>query len=207
MKTLAQDARYLWYTIFHPFNGFYELRFRRKKNTLLIVLLFALYGGVQILKTHYAGMLVAGDTYGTNNAVLFAVTVFPLLLFALSNWSVTTLFDGSGSLGDVLMVLAYALAPKIIIDLLYTAISNILVLEELVIAQVLSGFGMVLFGLLVFCGLCVVHEYLPAKNVVTLLATVAAALVILFIAMLYLHIIGKVVGFVSTVILEIVNRR
>ena len=51
------------------------------------------------------------------------------------------------------------------------------------------------------------HEYLPAKNILTILATAAAALVILFIGMLYLQIMSKLVGFVSTVVLELANRR
>lgn len=110
-------------------------------------------------------------------------------------------------MGDVLMVLAYALFPKLITDVLYTALSNVVVKEELAILNVIGGFGMVLFCFLTFCGLCVVHEYLPAKNVLTILATAAAALVILFIGMLYLQIMGKLVGFFSTVALELLNRR
>ena len=52
MKALWEDTRYLFYTLFHPFNGFYELRFHRRKNWVLIGLLYLLYGVVQILKTY-----------------------------------------------------------------------------------------------------------------------------------------------------------
>ena len=86
MKALWEDTRYLFYTLFHPFNGFYELRFHRRKNWVLIGLLYLLYGVVQILKTYYSGMLVGADPYGTNNLVVFAFSLFPFLLFSLSNW-------------------------------------------------------------------------------------------------------------------------
>ena len=207
MNALLTDTRYVFYTLAHPFNGFYELRFHRRKNWVLIGLLYLLYGAVQIFKTYYAGMLVGTDAYGTNNLQVFAFSLFPFLLFALSNWSVTTLFDGNGSMGDVLMVMAYALFPKILTDIVYTVLSNVVVSEELVILNVIGGFGLVLFCFLTFCGLCVVHEYLPAKNILTILAPAAAALVILFIGMLYLQIMSKLVGFVSTVVLELANRR
>lgn len=164
MKALWEDTRYLFYTLFHPFNGFYELRFHRPEKLGAIGLLYLLYGVVQILKTYYSGMLVGADPYGTNNLVVFAFSLFPFLLFSLSNWSVTTLFDGNGKMGDVLMVLAYALFPKLITDVLYTVLSNVVVKEELAILNVIGGFGMVLFCFLTFCGLCVVHEYLPAKT-------------------------------------------
>lgn len=144
MKALWEDTRYLFYTLFHPFNGFYELRFHRRKNWVLIGLLYLLYGVVQILKTYYSGMLVGADPYGTNNLVVFAFSLFPFLLFSLSNWSVTTLFDGNGKMGDVLMVLAYALFPKLITDVLYTALSNVVVKEELAILNVIGGFGTVI---------------------------------------------------------------
>lgn len=79
MKALWEDTRYLFYTLFHPFNGFYELRFHRRKNWVLIGLLYLLYGVVQILKTYYSGMLVGADPYGTNNLV--GVRHFPCSRF------------------------------------------------------------------------------------------------------------------------------
>jgi len=53
----------------------------------------------------------------------------------------------------------------------------------------------------------VIHEYPAAKNIVTILATVAAAIVIMFLGMLYLEIMGKIIGFVTTVATEILKRR
>lgn len=206
MKSQSDDFRYLIYTVFHPFDGFYELRFRRKRNWVLIAAIYILYGILSILNQYYSGFLVTEDSYQTNNWFLFLSSLFPFFLFAVANWSITTLFDGNGSLGDVLMVLAYALAPKILLDILYIILSNFVVNEELVIINVVHGFGVFLLCFLTFVGLCVVHEYMAAKNVVTIIATAASAAVITFIGMLYLQMMGKIIGFISTVALELLKR-
>ncbi|MDR1640122.1 MAG: YIP1 family protein [Clostridiales bacterium] len=206
---LVSDLKFMLRTIGHPFDCFYELRFRQKTNWALVFCIYAACGLVAILRTYYAGFLISYDTqhYGVNNWQLFFSSLFPYFLFALANWSVTTLFDGNGSFAHVVMVLAYALVPKLVCDILYIAISRYVVLEELALLSAVSAIGLIFFCFLVFAGLCVVHEYSPLKNIATIAATAAAAVVILFVCMLYLQITGKVIGFFTTIFTEIMKRR
>ena len=93
LNIFADDLRFLGYTLFHPFDGFYELRFRRTRNWFLIALVYAFCGIVEILRTHYSGFLVSEghSAYGINNWYVFVTALFPYFLFALANWSITTL--------------------------------------------------------------------------------------------------------------------
>ena len=208
LKIFASDLRFLWYALFHPFNGFYELRFRRNRNWLLIAGIYALCGIVKIISTHYTGFIVSGgeSRYGVNNWYVFFTALFPYLLFAVANWSVTTLFNGNGSFSDVLMVLAYAMIPRLFMAVVYIIASNFVTSEELVLLNALYIIGIILFCFLVFAGLCVVHEYSARETIATLVATAAAAVVIMFIGMVYLEIMGKVIGFVTTVAAELMKR-
>ncbi|MCL2404599.1 MAG: YIP1 family protein [Defluviitaleaceae bacterium] len=207
MRTLGADLKFLLFTIFHPFEGFYELRFRRKRNWPLIVVLLLMVGIVEILGFYHIGM-IARMSRGFYINPLFAITtsVFPFVLFAVSNWSVTTLFDGNGKLGDVFMVMAYALAPKIVLDLAFIGLSNIVTIPELALlyAMVAAGYGIFVF--LLFCGLCVAHEYNPAKCIVTILATIVSAVILVFIGAVYLILMGRLFGLITTVIAEITRR-
>jgi hypothetical protein len=142
-----------------------------------------------------------------NNWYVLLTALFPYFLFALANWSITTLFDGNGSLADVVMVLAYALVPKLFMDLVYLGVSNVIVLEELILLNALYIIGIALFCCLAFAGLCVAHEYSAGKNLVTIIATIVATVVILFIGMLYLELMGKIIGFVTTIVMELMKRR
>ncbi len=206
MRTFAADIRYLFYTILHPFDGFYELRFRKQKNTALIILLFALYGVVEIFHMRYTGILMRNwDTHALNGVLIFFSALFPMVLFAVSNWSVTTLSEGNGRLSDIFMVLAYAAVPKMLVSVLVTVMSNFVISEEIIILTTLEIIGTVVFCFLVFAGLCVIHEFTAVKTVATLITTFVAAIIIFFILVFYFSIIGKMMGFVSVIFTELSN--
>ncbi|MCL1787867.1 MAG: YIP1 family protein [Defluviitaleaceae bacterium] len=207
MKTLISDLKFIGYTCTHPFNGFYELRFRRQKNWVIIVGVFLLVGLLDILGFYHTGMLVQGFVgFYINPMFAMATAIFPFLIFAVSNWSVTSIFDGNGKFGDIMMVLAYALVPKLIIDLFNILLSNIVILPEVFMLNAIGGIGMIIFAFLVFCGLCVVHEYSPARCIGTLLATAAAAVLIIFIGVVYMVLMSRLIGLITTVFAEVTRR-
>jgi len=204
---IVNDLKFLCHTMFHPFDGFYELRFRRKQNTLLIAAIYLLCGLTELIRLYCTGMsLRAWRVYRVDVLYTMATAVFPYLVFAVSNWSVTTLFDGKGRLRDVLMVVAYALAPKLLFDLSYIGLSNIVTTDEGIMLSAFSVIGAVIFAFLLFVGLCVAHEYAPGKCVVTLLATMAAAVVIVFVGAVYMGLISKLISCVATVFQELTKR-
>ena len=127
-------------------------------------------------------------------------------MFAVSNWSVTTLFNGNGKLTDIIMVLAYAMVPKIFITIIGILVSNFIIAEEVVILNAFLLIGTVMFVFIAFAGLCVVHEYSAAKTVGMAIATVFAALIVIFLLLFFVSVIEKIFVFVSTVIKELLNK-
>ena len=122
MKAFAEDCRFLFYTLFHPFDGFYELRFRRRKNWLLIASLLVLYALAEIFRQQYTGMIMrTWDTYGLNGLLIFVSTLFPVVLFAVSNWSVTTLTEGNGITAQLLKDHGITVFTEEQLDALFTA--------------------------------------------------------------------------------------
>jgi len=207
MSTLVGDLKFIPYTITHPFNGFYELRFRRQRNWIIIAAVFLFVGLFDILSFYTTGLLVAGGIALYINPMMTMVTaIFPFLIFAVSNWAITSIFDGNGSFSDILMVLAYALIPKLIIDIFALILSNVVTQPEIFMLNAVSAIGMIIFAFLVFCGLCVIHEYNASKNVVTLLATAAAAILIIFIGIVYFVLMSRLIGLITTVFAEITRR-
>jgi len=202
-----EDIKYIGYTCTHPFDGFYELRFRRKRNWIIIATVFFLVGAVTILQFYYSGMIVmTSRAFFMNPSFAFGAAIFPFFIFAVSNWAITTVFDGNGGFGDILMVLAYALIPKLIFDLIVIGLSNIIIQPEMFMLNAVATIGNVIFAFLVFCGLCVIHEYSPSKNIVTLIATAAAAILLIFLGVVYIILMSRLVGLVTTVFAEITRR-
>ncbi|MDO4563076.1 MAG: Yip1 family protein [Clostridia bacterium] len=207
MKKIAADLGYIRHVIFHPFDGFYEVRFRNKGNVGIALLMILISGLLSVLSAQYTGFIMNSNArYEFNSLTTFIFGVFPFFLFAVSNWSMTAIFDGSGKFSDIITVLGYSLFPKIIIDILVLILSNVVIESEVSILSSVSAIGTLWFAFLVFSGLCVIHEYGAGRNIIMLLATLVAAIVIVFLSVLYISLVEKLIGFVVEFASEFVKR-
>ena len=94
MKKLLEDFKYLLHVITHPFDGFYEVRFRGKKNVYLGAIILILYGLLAIIKYQYTGFIMNNNPmFRMNSITTFLFGIFPFILFCISNWSVTAIFE------------------------------------------------------------------------------------------------------------------
>ena len=207
MKKLLEDFKYLTYVILHPFDGFYEVRFRGKGNLALGAIILILYGLLGIIKYQYTGFIMNNNPqFAMNSITTFIFGVFPYFLFCMSNWSVTAIFEGSGKFGDIFTVVTYALFPKLVLDVAIVILSNVVTMEESAILTAISAFGTVYFAFLIFAGLCVAHEYTAATNVAMIIATFVAMIIIIFLAILYITLIQRAISFGYTFAAEFMQR-
>lgn len=207
MNRFKEDAKYLFYVLVHPFDGFYEVRFRGKANYLIASLIVILYGISKVMAFQYTGFVLNTNDIDTMNSVkIFINSLFPMLLFIVSNWSITTLFDGSGRMQDIFVIMAYSLAPKVFLDIIQMVLSNCIIIEEAPLLLSVGTIGTIWFLFLAFCGLCVIHEYAPGKNVLTVIATAGSAIIVVFLGMLYFTLIGKFFGTIAAIISELMKR-
>ncbi|MDI6617306.1 MAG: YIP1 family protein [Clostridiales bacterium] len=202
-----EDTKYMFYVLLHPFDGFYEVKFRGKKNYIIATVVLVLFGIIGILDYQYTGFIFNDNPLQHMNSIkVFFTTLFPLLLFLISNWSITTLFDGSGSMSDIYIVICYSLVPKIIFDIIGIIFSNVIIKEEASLLYSFTAIGTIWFCFLVFCGLCVIHEYSASTNILTLLASFISAIIIVFLCMLYITLMGRLFGFFATAFNELIKR-
>lgn len=207
MNKVVEELKYLKYTLFHPFDAFYEIKWRGKGNIWLATVLILAYGIAMILNNQYTGFVVNSfPTYKINSIATFVLTVAPLLLFIVSNWSVSTLCNGKGKIKDLYMVIGYAICPMLLFQIATIAISNIIILEEASLLFAFNAVGMLWFYYLVFCGVTTVHEYTAKESVITLITTAIAAIVIIFISVLYFSLMEQVISFISTLGQEFIRR-
>ena len=193
---LLDKFLYVKHCMFHPFDGFYEAKNRGKGSSLVTTVLISLYCILQCVDAQYTGFVMNNfNPRMINSVTIFISSLSVLLLFVISNWTITTLFDGKGKLKHIYMVLGYSLLPMIIIDSCVVFASNYVIAEEAILLTSLSVMGMVWFVFLVVAGLCTVHEFSLAKTLVTLLATAVAALIILFLGVLFVSLVEQMVQF------------
>lgn len=185
------------YLLGRPFKGFDEMKTEGKGSLAFAVFIFVASALMNILEFVYQGFLVnRNNPYAINSIFLAMATIFPVLLFMVSNWSVTTLFEGKGRMKDIFMAMMYAMFPFLLLRILSLILTNVLTLEEMMIASTLVGIGAVLFFVYLFIGLVVVHEYSFGRAIFSLLLTLVAMMVIVFILMLLFTLAADVIDFI-----------
>ncbi len=208
MKENAKEKLfYLKRSIVHPFDAFYEIRFRGKGSASLAVIILLVFGVLQCVSYQYTGFIINfHDLAGMNSISIFLTWVLGFVLFIVSNWSVTTLLNGKGNMTDILTVVSYSLVPLTCTMIFQVFASNFIIAEEAMIVYVITGVGAVWSLFMLLAGLCVIHEYGFGKTLVSILLTFVAAAIIMFLGILFFTLIEQMVTFVISVGQEFIRR-
>lgn len=205
-KTFWEEMIYAFHLVFHPFDGFWDLKHEKRGSVKSATAIL----GLTIIAFFYQSI---GQGYifnprGDYSTVLLEVLgiLVPVLLWVISNWCLTTLFDGEGSLKDIYIATCYSLAPLPLFITISTVLTNVLTVSESGIVSLISAIGWVWVVILLFFGMVVTHDYTTGKNVITTLGTIVAMMVIMFIVILFSSLVVKMVSFLVTLFSEVGNR-
>ena len=205
-RTFGQEIAYGFHIILHPFDGFWDLK-HEKRGSVRGAIFFILL----TIATFYYQAIGQGyllDPYASLASVweqIFGVLV-PLFLFVLANWCLTTLFEGEGSFKDIFVACSYSLLPIPMLIVPVTIYSNFCISTEVDIIGFISTFAFIWLGLLIFFGTMVTHDYPMGKNVITVLGTIVGMVFIMFVAVLFTTLVGKIVGLITNIVDEIQYR-
>ncbi len=202
-RTYGQELLFAFHLIFHPFDGFWDLKHEKRGSvragsTILAIVIAAFYyqaigqGYIMNPQGEYAGIF----------GVLLSVAL-PLALWLIANWCLTTLFDGEGSFKDIYIASTYALLPLALIIIPTTIASNFVLATEADILSLINVVAFIWAGFLLFFGIMVTHDYSMGKNFGTTLGTIAGMVIIMFVAILFSTLLGKLVSFVTNIVTEI----
>lgn len=199
--------KYPFYVMFHPFKGFWELKYEKKGRVWIGLIILFLLVIVMILKRQYTGFIVNFNNPNELNSIDELIyIVLPFFLFTIANWSITTLMDGEGKFGEIVMVTAYSLLPAVLIFSSTIIISSFITREELALYFFLETFALIWsFGLL-FVGIMTVHQYSVSKTVGTFFLSVVVMGIIIFLGLLFFSLVQQMVSFFQTIYREIIYR-
>ena len=159
------SLKFALYCMSHPLDGFWDLTHEKRgtyaaANTILILTLM-----VRIMRLRYTSFLFVQVYWEDLNIFLYLASIlFPLALWVVGNWALTTLFDGKGRLGQVYMATCYGLAPYPLFGFPMMIFSNFVTVEEGAFYSVLSVFSLIYAAILVVVAMGQIHEYSASKN-------------------------------------------
>lgn len=197
-RTFTQKLFYYRHIIFHPFDGFYDMRHENRGGAGAATLILAVTVISFILKAMFTGTIFKPSA--SKNEIIFAVltVLLPFGLYCASNWCLTTLMDGEGRFRDIYMGVCYSLVPMAAANIIYTVASNFLTLEEGAILSLVISVMYAWSFLLIFISCMTVHRYSLMRNILMVLLTIVGMAVMLFIGLLFFNVIQKMIAFIAS---------
>lgn len=202
-KTYWEELMYAFHLIFHPFDGFWDLKHEKRGSVRAALTILALVAVVFAWQA--VGQAFIFNPRGNFASILAQLSglLLPLLLWTTANWCLTTLFEGEGSFKDVFVACCYSLTPIILIIPVATLLTHVVTLSEQGFVSLLTNVCYVWLFLLIFFGTMVTHDYSIGKNIITIFGTILVMAVIMFVAILFSGLIVRMVSFVSNIVTEI----
>ncbi len=190
------SLKFALYCTTHPLDGFWDLTHEKRGTYAAANTILALALLIRILKLRYTSFLFMEVYWEDLNIFMYlASVVFPLTLWVLGNWGLTTLFDGKGRLGQVYMATCYAFTPYVLIQFPLMIFSNFVTVQEAEFYSVVSLLSLVYSALLIIAAMGQIHEYSAGKNLLFVVATLFAMLVMIFILMIFFSMVAQGIAY------------
>ena len=190
-----------FYTIFHPFNGYWVLKGEKRGNVRSATIFLAMACLTQAIAAAASGFLSSGEEVSVGSSVLNLLA--PLMLWCIANTCFTSLMDGKGSFRDVYVAVCTSTLPVTLLVLPCTVVSHFLILEELPILAMVTNVAYVWMGALIFFSMITVHDYTLGKNILVSILTVLGMAFILFLLFIFVSLVGRMISLVSSVVTEL----
>lgn len=202
-----KNFKFAFYCLTHPMDGFWDLTHEKRgsmavANTILILTLLA-----RICRLQFTSFIFNKVYWPEINIFMYLASVlFPLALWCVGNWALTTLFDGKARLPQIYMATCYAMLPYPLFQFPLIVFSNVVTVDEAEFYSVLSTLSLVLCALLILVAMMQIHEYTLKKTLLFTVFSIFAMLVIVFILLLFFSMISQGVAYFVSIVKEILFR-
>lgn len=207
LKKYLASLRYSLYVLTHPFDGMWDLTHEKRGSIAAANTIMFLFFMTNLWSMRYEKFLF-NDTNWEHVNIWQQIlgTLFPLLIYCVANWCLTTLFDGKGRLKDIYMGLCYSLLPYVLLVNPCTIISNFVTTEEGDFLRYFEILALVWCGGLILVSVMQIHDYSLFKAILAIAFSVAGMMIIVFLIMLFFSLTSDAVSFFISVYKEILFR-
>ena len=201
---MIKTAMFSFYILFHPIDGFWELKNHKEKSfgaANLILTLLCLFSvlSIQFTSFHY-GFL---DRERTNILLNISSFALPLIVWSVLNWALSTLLDGKASMKQIWVQSVYSLMPVLLSIPVLIIASYVMTLEDAAFYYLIQSVAVLWSGFLFLFGNMTIHDYTMTKTVVMTFFTFAGIAASIFIGIILFSTFQQLISFIATVITEI----
>lgn len=194
--------------MFHPFGGMSELSINRNYSMTFAAVMVITLIALDALKFEMTGFIFNShpdnQPYNIFRGAIAAVGL--VFLWSITNWGVTTLTDGTGSLKAVTVGTLYAMLPVVITGLINVVLSNVLTMEEAAFITWIEWLGYVWAVIILVSSQMNIHEFGLGKALRCIALTLVGMVVVLLLVFMMLVLLQKVGGIFQTIYRELTIR-
>lgn len=204
---LWQKQRYATYTMFHPFDGYWDIKHEKRGDLRTALLILAAFILCYAVRAQFSGYAVTGTiAENVNVPYQLMLILLPVTFWVIANWCFTALMDGKGTMKDIVIATGYALKPYVLLSVPLFLLSHVLTKEEAMIYTLLDGICLIWVLGLLFFGMMTIHDYSLGKSVLTVILTLLGMCIILFILLLLASLVQEVYNYFYGIYKELVFR-
>ena len=205
--SLWDQLLYAFHILLHPFNGFDEIKSRKRGSLLSATILLILVLLANIFKETSSGYVFIGQTINHFDLLISVCSLgLPVLLWCTASWCLTSLMDGKGTFKDIYISTCYSLFPLALLYIPMTIISNVMTLDEAAVYAFVGALAVGWTLALIFFGTLTIHDYSLGKNIVTVILSIVGMVIIIFLGVLFFNLIQKMIILIANLITEISYR-
>lgn len=132
------------YCLKSPFKGYSLLKETKQGSGICAAVILCVFTAVGIISTQLTAFHYNPDSGRQFNIfAVLAETLGIFLLFVICNWAVSTLADGKGKFGEIIIFTSYALIPLIITEVTLLVSSNVFSLKEQAFYGIIRSVGFI----------------------------------------------------------------
>ncbi|MDO5125051.1 MAG: Yip1 family protein [Ruminococcus sp.] len=198
---------WLKHVIFHPVEGYEDLRWKKQGSLKVAMVIVVLLFLAMVAQSRLMGFQFNMSYDKIFNVIPIIVqSVVYFVTWVIANWAICTLFNGEGTLKNICIYSAYALVPYIFCTFVAVFLSNFLVQGEGIWVYFIQYVGLGWSLVLMIQAMRAVHQYTFGKTLLSMIMTIVAMLIILFLAILLLSLFQQLYVFVYSIYTEIAYR-
>lgn len=203
-RTIWNDITFLSYFLRHPLDALYYLNREEKGSVLSATILYGIGFIVFICDAMLRSFLFRFSRFDSMSPFLMPFIYIAVIgLFIISNYMISTINDGRGSLKRLYVNTAYVFSPYIFITPFIVAISYFLTLNEGFLVNFTWVIALIWCFVYLFIMLSETHEYSFGNTVKNLLLTLFFIVIIIVVIVILMIFWKEIVKFVSEIIKEV----
>ncbi|MDR1669245.1 MAG: YIP1 family protein [Oscillospiraceae bacterium] len=201
---MLDTAKFAFYVLFHPIDGFWELKHHKEKSfgaANLILALLCLMSVVQAqFESYHYGVLDR-----ENNNILLNITSYlvPLVAWTVLNWALSTLLEGKATMKQIWVQSVFSLTPLLLSMPVLLLLSYLMTRGEMPFYVIIQTAAVLWCVFLFLFGSMTIQDYTMSKTVLMTLFTFLGIAAAIFIGIILFSTFQQLVSFITTVITEI----